>query len=96
VGSTDKMLTCLYFGPSRTMSIATPGSPDTPRLCLLRGGAEVFRKAPYHRENMGPHVTRIAAATHAPDNGADIAKVQEWVAAREYLESKLLPSFWKG
>lgn len=45
---------------------------------------------------MGPHVTRIAAATHASDNGADIAKVQEWVAAREYLESKLLPSFWKG
>jgi site-specific recombinase XerD len=30
-------------------------------------------------ENMGPHVMRATAATNALDNGADIAKVQEWL-----------------
>jgi site-specific recombinase XerD len=45
---------------------------------------------------MGPHVTRTAGATNAPDNGADIAKVQEWLGIRQYLGSKLLRSFWKG
>jgi len=29
--------------------------------------------------NMGPHVMRATAATNALDNGADIAKVQEWL-----------------
>jgi site-specific recombinase XerD len=28
---------------------------------------------------MGPHVMRATAATNALDNGADIAKVQEWL-----------------
>lgn len=30
-------------------------------------------------ENMGPHVMWATAATNALDNGADIAKVQEWL-----------------
>ena len=30
-------------------------------------------------ENMGPHVMRATAAANALDNGADIAKVQEWL-----------------
>lgn len=30
-------------------------------------------------DNMGPHVMRATAATNALDNGADIAKVQEWL-----------------
>ena len=30
-------------------------------------------------ENMGPHVMRATAATNTLDNGADIAKVQEWL-----------------
>jgi integrase/recombinase XerD len=30
-------------------------------------------------ENMGPHAMRATAATNALDNGADIAKVQEWL-----------------
>ena len=30
-------------------------------------------------ETMGPHVMRATAATNALDNGADIAKVQEWL-----------------
>ena len=28
---------------------------------------------------MGPHVMRATAATNALDNGADIAKVQDWL-----------------
>ena len=30
-------------------------------------------------DNMGPQVMRATAATNALDNGADIAKVQEWL-----------------
>ena len=30
-------------------------------------------------KGFGPHVARATAATHALDQGADIAKVQEWL-----------------
>ena len=38
-----------------------------------------LRKLGIFGENMGPHVMRATAATNALDNGADIAKVQEWL-----------------
>ena len=39
--------------------------------------SEAFNKLNITSENMGPHVMRATAATHALDNGADIVKVQE-------------------
>jgi integrase/recombinase XerD len=38
-----------------------------------------LRKLGIFGESMGPHVMRATAATNALDNGADIAKVQEWL-----------------
>ena len=40
-------------------------------------------------ENMGPHALRATAATNALDNGADIAKVQEWLGHANISTTKM-------
>ena len=55
-------------------------------------------------ENMGPHVMRATAATNALDNGADIAKVQEWLGHANISTTRVYdrrrsrpedsPTFW--
>ena len=40
-------------------------------------------------ENMGPHALRATAATNALDNGADIAKVQEWLGHANISTTKI-------
>lgn len=42
-------------------------------------------------ENMGPHVMRATAATNALDNGADIAKVQEWLGHANIATTRIYP-----
>jgi integrase/recombinase XerD len=38
---------------------------------------------------MGPHALRATAATNALDNGADIAKVQEWLGHANVSTTRL-------
>jgi site-specific recombinase XerD len=45
----------------------------------FEGVLKYLRKLGIFGENMGPHVMRATAATNALDNGADIAKMQEWL-----------------
>lgn len=48
-------------------------------------------------QRLGPHALRATAATNALDNGADIAKVQEWLGhanvstTRVYDRGKMRP-----
>lgn len=56
-----------------TMTALTPG--NVYEHVVLK----YLRKLGIFGENMGPHVMRATAATNALDNGADIAKVQEWL-----------------
>lgn len=56
-----------------TMTALTPG--NVYEQVVLK----YLRKLGIWGENMGPHVMRATAATNALDNGADIAKVQEWL-----------------
>ncbi len=54
------------------------------RQRIRAGGTKVFKETGRFRgedgaANMGPHVRRATAATNALDDGADIAKVQEWL-----------------
>jgi site-specific recombinase XerD len=56
-----------------TMTALTPG--NVYEQVVLK----YLRKLGIFGENMGPHVMRATAATNALDNGADIAKVQEWL-----------------
>jgi site-specific recombinase XerD len=55
------------------MTALTPG--NVYEQVVLR----YLRKLCIFGENMGPHVMRATAATNPLDNGADIAKVQEWL-----------------
>jgi site-specific recombinase XerD len=51
----------------------------TPDSIYFEVVLKYLRKLGIFGENMGPHVMRATAATNALDNGADIAKVQEWL-----------------
>jgi site-specific recombinase XerD len=51
----------------------------TPDSIYFEVVLKYLRKLGILGENMGPHVMRATAATNALDNGADIAKVQEWL-----------------
>src|SRR5687768_3929729 len=51
----------------------------TPASIYFEVVLKYLRKLGIFGENMGPHVMRATAATNALDNGADIAKVQEWL-----------------
>jgi len=54
-------------------------TPLTPDSIYFEVVLKYLRKLGIFGENMGPHVMRATAATNALDNGADIAKVQEWL-----------------
>ncbi|SEO24549.1 Site-specific recombinase XerD [Nitrosospira multiformis] len=51
----------------------------TPDSIYFEVVLKYLKKLGIFGENMGPHVMRATAATNALDNGADIAKVQEWL-----------------
>ena len=51
----------------------------TPDSVYFEVVLKYLKKLSITGENMGPHVMRATAATNALDNGADIAKVQEWL-----------------
>ena len=59
--------------PSSHMTALTPDS------IYFEVVLKYLNKLGIFGENMGPHVMRATAATNALDNGADIAKVQEWL-----------------
>ena len=66
----DAALTNLFF-----TSKSNSGALQQFRLYLVT----YLKTLSITAENMGPHAMRVAAATNALDNGADIAKVQEWL-----------------
>jgi site-specific recombinase XerD len=62
-----------YNVHGHTYTVLTPGSVYEQVVLKYLWKLSVFG------ESMGPHVMRTTAATNALDNGADIAKVQEWL-----------------
>jgi integrase/recombinase XerD len=67
------------FGLSRTMCNGHTYTALTPGNVYEQVVLKYLKKLGIFGENMGPHVMRATAATNALDNGADIAKVQEWL-----------------
>ncbi len=77
--------------------------PVTPLFCGLRGQNRLSASAVYQNVVLlygkamglsamplfGPHVMRATAATNALDNGADIAKVQEWLGHANIQTTRL-------
>jgi site-specific recombinase XerD len=77
--------------------------PATPLFCGLRGDSRLSAGGVYQNVVLvygkaigvaamplfGPHVMRATAATNALDNGADIAKVQEWLGHANIQTTRL-------
>ena len=61
------------YGGGKLDRALTPGKVDE---CVVRYYSRRLGLTP---KGFGPHVARATAATHALDQGADIAKVQEWL-----------------
>ncbi len=60
-------------GKGKLTGALTPGKVDE---CVVR---YYSRRMGINAAGFGPHVARATAATHALNQGADIAKVQEWL-----------------
>lgn len=60
-------------GQGRLTGALTPGKVDE---CVVRYYSRLIKVSAV---GFGPHVARATAATHALNQGADIAKVQEWL-----------------
>jgi site-specific recombinase XerD len=59
----------------------------TPGNVYEQAVLKYLRKLGIMGENMRPHVMRATATTNALDNGADIAKVQEWLGHAQYCDN---------
>lgn len=67
------------FVQLRTTCMVIPNTAMTPGSIYEQVVLKYLKKLGISGRNMGPHVMRATAATNALDNGADIAKVQEWL-----------------
>ena len=63
-----------------------PLSPGKVDECVVRYYSRRLGITP---KGFGPHVARATAATHALDQGADIAKVQEWLGHANIATTKI-------
>ena len=69
----------LYFGQSRTMCMGHTLTTLTPDSIYFEVVLEYLSKLGHFGREHGAARDAATAATNALDNGADIAKVQEWL-----------------
>ncbi len=70
-------------GQGKLTGALTPGKVDE---CVVR---YYSRRLGINVAGFGPHVARATAATHALNQGADIAKVQEWLGHANIATTKI-------
>jgi integrase/recombinase XerD len=72
----------------RTLSTSS-GSRLSPDAVYQNVVIHYARQARIHFEGLSPHALRATAATTALDNGADIAKVQDWLGHANVSTTRL-------